>query len=388
MGFEKVNELIFMKKEIILTEDPNKELWNQFKQFENYGVCLNYLKNCKKFDNSDKFKFRASLMKYYITQAKEYYLSAKESSVLTKPTLLYYGASCLVKALILTKRCHEDMSTGHGIKVLKSNADDLMDLRIKPITGTFLQLYQVIENKDIDIIKSMDFNLEDLLCFIPELKDDFENVFNKKSLTIKVNRIKDEDGEYLVYDGDYFSDDSIKKNFFENIPNFDKYYLSPSFIANRMVCFKKPVVEGEIVLRNIMGEEFLVSSLFTHEKFIYLSQISVHFLILYLLSMLSRYYINIWLSEKSFDEDRYFYIIEKFLDISERKFPNLILNEILNKEIIFSVEYYNPSGFDFDEIKSMVEEIVNESIEENNLKEEKEEIKRKVMDDFYNGRDW
>lgn len=34
-----------MKKEIILTEDPNKELWNQFKQFENKGVCLNYLKS-------------------------------------------------------------------------------------------------------------------------------------------------------------------------------------------------------------------------------------------------------------------------------------------------------------------------------------------------------
>ena len=104
--------------------------------------------------------------------------------------------------------------------------------------------------------------------------------------------------------------------------------------------------------------------------------------------MLSRYYVNLWLSENSSDEDRYFYIIEKFLDISERKFPNLILNEILNKEITFSVEYYTPSGFDFDEIKGMIEEIVNESIEENNLREEKEEIKRKVMDDIYNGRSW
>ena len=137
-----------------------------------------------------------------------------------------------------------------------------------------------------------------------------------------------------------------------------------------------------------MGEEFLVSSLSVGENFIYLSQISVHFLILYLLSMLSRYYVNIWQSENSSDEDRYFYIIEKFLDISERKFPNLILNEILNKEIIFSVEYYRPSGFDFDEIKGMIEEIVKESIEENNLKEEKEERQRRVMDDFYNGRDW
>ena len=78
-----------------------------------------------------------------------------------------------------------------------------------------------------------------------------------------------------------------------------------------------------------MGEEFLVSSLPSGEKSIYLSQITVHFLILYLLSMLSRYYVNLWLSEKSSEETRYFYIIEKFLDISERKFPNMILNEIL-----------------------------------------------------------
>lgn len=82
------------------------------------------------------------------------------------------------------------------------------------------------------------------------------------------------------------------------------------------------------------------------------------------------------------------YIIEKFLDISERKFPNMILNEILNKEIVFSVEYYKPSGFDFDEIKGMIEEIVTESIEENNSREEKEELKRRTMDDIYNGIYW
>lgn len=119
-----------MKKEIILTEDPNKELWNQFKRFENIEVCLNYLKKCRKFDNSEKFKFRAKLIKYYITQAREYYFSARDTSVLTKPTLLYYGASCLVKALILSKRCYQDDSTGHGIEVFKSSADDLMGFRI------------------------------------------------------------------------------------------------------------------------------------------------------------------------------------------------------------------------------------------------------------------
>lgn len=377
-----------MKKEIILTEDPNKELWDQFKQFENYGVCLNYLKKCKKFDNSEKFEFRASLMKYYITQAKEYYFSARDSSVLTKPTLLYYGASCLVKALIISKRCYQDDSTGHGIEVHKSNVDDLMDFRIKPVKGTFLQLYQVLENKNTKLIKSIDFNLEDLLSFIPELRDDFENIFNKKSLTIKVDRIRDEDGEYLFYEGDYFTDFSILNDFINNIPNFDKYYVYPSFFSNGISCFKKPMPDEDIVLRNIMGEEFLVSSLQSGEKSIYLSQISVHFLILYLLSMLSRYYVNLWLGENSSDESRYFYIIEKFLDISERKFPNLVLNEILNKEIIFSIEYYEPSGFDFDEMRGMVEEIVNEAIEENNSRDEKEEIKRRFMDDIYNGRDW
>ena len=66
----------------------------------------------------------------------------------------------------------------------------------------------------------------------------------------------------------------------------------------------------------------------------------------------------------------------------------MILNEILNKEIVFSVEYYKPSGFDFDEIKGMIEEIVTESNEENNSREEKEELKRRAMDDIYNGRYW
>lgn len=159
-------------------------------------------------------------MKHYITQAKEYYLSAMNFSVLTKPTLLYYGASCLVKALIIAKSCDYDHSTGHGMKVIKSDIDDLMGFRIEPKRGTFLQLYMVLENKNADIIKSTDFNLEDLLSFIPELNDDFKNIFNKKSLAIKVDRIKDEDGEYLFYEGDYFSNISILNDFFDNIPNF------------------------------------------------------------------------------------------------------------------------------------------------------------------------
>lgn len=382
-------QMILMKKEIILTENPNKELWNQFKQFENREVCLDYLKkNCKKFDNSDKFHFRASLMKYYITQAKEYYLSAKDSSVSTKPTLLYYGASCLVKALILAKRGYEDDSTGHGIEIHESNTDDLLKFRIKPVKGTFSQLYQTLEKKTPKTIKQIDFNLEELLSLIPEINEDFENIFNKKSLAIKVDRIRDEDGERLYYEGDYFTNESEPSEFFNNIPNFDKYYFPPTLLSNGITCFKKPKYDENIILRNIMGEEFLISSLNTGEKFIYLSQIPVHFLILYLLSMMSRYYVNIWLSENTSDESRYFYIIEKFLDISERKFPNLILNEILNKELIFSVEYYRPSGFDFDEIKGMIEEIVNEAIEENNLREEKGEIRRRFMDDIYSGRDW
>ena len=197
-----------MKKEIILTEDPNKELWNQFKRFENIEVCLNY--------------------------------------------------------------------------------------------------YQVLENKNTNLIKSIDFNLEDLLSFIPELNEGFENIFNKKSLAIKVDRIKDEDGEYLFYEGDYFADYSILNDFFNNIPNFDKYYLPPLVSPKDIVCFKRPQSNEDIVLRNIMGEEFLVSSLQSSENFIYLSQITVHFLILYLLSMLSRYYVNLWLNEKSSEETRYF----------------------------------------------------------------------------------
>lgn len=46
-----------------------------------------------------------------------------------------------------------------------------------------------------------------------------------------------------------------------------------------------------------------------------------------------------------------------------------------------------PSDFDFDEITGMIEEIVNEAIEENNSRYEKDKIKRRFMDDIYNGKD-
>lgn len=112
------------------------------------------------------------------------------------------------------------------------------------------------------------------------------------------------------------------------------------------------------ITRSLSGEEYVILPLEKSGKFIFMPELSVHFLIMYLLGMVSRYYPKEWgeiIDGKTSGE---IYIIRKFLEVTKRKFPNLILNRLLGRDFVFvSPQLEKKKQLDDDELERIREYI-------------------------------
>lgn len=357
----------------ILTENPYEELWNYLSYFENKFNCIEHLKSNHSFIGKEERIARAIKLKYYIKQARDYYDLSLTVSTLTKPTLLYYGAVCLVEALILARRGYPDDTTHHGLtdkKIGNESITDLKDFKVQVFRkGTFSELYGNITSGSLeyDDIKNTIWTLKELFSMIPEMNKIFEDTYNEKCQILKVDRFFDnKDEEYIKFKVDLLlteSQDKIDK-FINNIEGFQSSYLNPVLLdGNVMRAYKKPTAKREITLKNIMGEEYLISRLEKNGKIINLPEISLHLIILFSLSILSRYRIDLW-GEGSLElEKADFYIIKEFLKISTRKFPNIVLNLLMDNDYIFTSERYRPVDVRVDKYEDQIIDIVNDVLE-------------------------
>lgn len=375
----------------ILTENPYEELWSQLGYFENQQNCEKYLRRKHNLPNIYFRKYRASFLKYYIKQAREYFNSSSDVTLLTQPTVLYYGAVCLSEALFIAKNGYQDNTISHGLKDYKNrNINNISDFKIKISTkGTFSEFYKTIESKNFTSfqkIKHSEWTLKELLSMIPEVMDSYEDIYNQKSQVIKIQIIKDKIGDYikcsdelLIKNGNEWTDEFIDK-----IKGFNDYYLPHVYLSDSSIrSFKKPQKKGDITQKNLMGEEYLISSIEKSGNLIYIPEMALHLMILYALSMLSRYHIDLW-SEGSLElEKTEFFLIKHFLRVSIRKFPNLIYNCLQENEYIFTPELYKPLKTKIDEgnipqIEEIIEKILKEKEEaqrtEESLREEDHDL--------------
>lgn len=360
----------------ILTENPYDELWNYLGYFENKHNCLEYLKSNHNINDVEERKKRAIKLKYFIKQAREYYRSSLNVSTLTKPTLLYYGAVCLSEALILAKRGYPDQTKHHGLidkGIGNDGINNLKDFKVKNVTkGTFSELYRTVvsDPSDYDIIKNNVWSLKELFSIVPEIRETYEETYKEKSQVLKVKRFFEKDEEYIKSKDDLLLNkpqDEIDK-FISKIIGFSDFYLHPRKLNdNVLIAFKKPTAHGDITLKNIMGEEYLISGLEKDGHVINLSEIPLHLVTLYSLSMLSRYQIDLWGEESLELEKADFYIIKEFLRISTRKFPNLVLNFIMSEDYIFTNERYRPKDVRVDKYEDQIVDIVNDVLEQKEL---------------------
>lgn len=301
----------------VRSETPVKEIWARLGFFESEHNTKEFLKD--KFNLPDRdLEDTASSLAFTMRAAREYYDAGERVSLLTKPLLIFYGMTALSKVLFMSTYGKKSPSKGHGLQTPKPTILEELSTRVKK-DGTFPQFHSCYSKEKL---YRMRFKMKELLSIIPEVKVEFETIYKEKSKALKISKIRH--GFRVVDSGIERYGDLVKnlKRLFPEIKHAQQF-------GNGVT-----VYHPHIPLTWTVSGKYLVLPL-RRQKGLFLPELSTHFLVTYLLGMISRYNLKEWGEIINGEESGDIYIIRKFLEATTRKFPNLILNKLRSRFFVF-----------------------------------------------------
>jgi len=343
----------------IYCEDPYQKMWDTLVFFESEPITKNFL--IKLYDENghkDSFKLafvNTSKFIYFIKQAKEYFISANKSNILVKPLLIYYGMMSLIKAVILTKDPNYPSKTSvlrHGIttRKLKKNNYHFHEDEIKiQKEGLLPWFYTIMTNNSNKIIEGNKFKIKELLAMIPELHSTYTLLYNEyRIIPVTIKQLTNSTVELLlpnsalnIYTNDTQLINELNNNNYDQSNNFTLNNINNDIIS---IIWKSTLANpikyssffaNPLLIQDIKGNYYLRK--ITDNKDI-LPDILIDYMLMYNLGMLCRYETELW-GEIVFSftsEDMY--IINEFVTLTMRKFPNLIINELFNEFFVFEIK--------------------------------------------------
>jgi hypothetical protein len=355
----------------IRTDDPIKETWSMLSYFESKHNCLQYLEERfgkvnvdslseqerleaekVRLETADHFAFTASA-------AREYYEAADRVTILTRPLLIFYGMASLSKVLFIAAHGKKSPSTKHGLQKCKGWNGSFSELSVQiGKDGTFPQFHGCFCKESLSDQK---LSMKELLSLIPEVKVAFEKVYHEKSQALGISRI---DVGISIMDSelDKYTD---LENCIDQVPGINDRYADRQMLSDRVILWCKDHKAKDPTVRSISGEEYLVLPLRKNMQIVDVPEMSSHFLIMFLLGMLSRYDPKEWGRVIKAEESGEIYVVQKFLEVTKRKFPNLILNELQNRDFVFiSPTSEDSKKLDVDQLDKIYEYVSRKMAEE------------------------
>lgn len=349
---------------IIATENPQEEQWKLLLQYA-YPANINKLFLQRNFEGEDKI---VEFVAGSILQSHAYFEAANQASLYIKPLLVYYGVSNLMAGASTIITGEKLDIKGHGMKLdLHENLEKLIAFsRIKVVDenkGGFSNFNKVLTNNE-SLPQGTIWELKELFGSIPDLRSNFESCYsglNASVIPVEIVKLKDRTMERISFeDCPYLKED---KGIFEKIDNFNKYYLNPQIQDDKIILNRK-INYCDIGVYSIHGRKYLQVSSYKNGKPVKLDILMIMYMGLFALGYLSRYHPGIWnpFIQKDLTGEKL--VVDKFLDISIRHIPNLILNIIEGKEIRFINETDGIKDLRFLTLQDDIKNIVSDAIQE------------------------
>lgn len=307
------------------SENPINDTWKMILKYS-------YTSNIEKYlgESSDK-EFNQSIAGS-IVQSSEYFSSFSKVSLNTSPLLLYYGFVNLLFASssMITKK--NIIIKNHGLSITlpddSSNIGDCI-INISNSNDGAYNIYNSIHSKGSNYPQKI--KIKDIFSMIPELKHDFEECYSQHSLCLPIEIIKRREGEIeRIKINELLQDLSSI-----NIVDYDKSYLQPQK-TNKYIILRKKLNGDDIGTKSISGQKFLYQYFKSNSKDYEFNEIMIYFIGLFAFGYISRYHPEIWYPFVQTDQTGEKSLVEDFLSLAHRILPNLILNKIHNKRIIFT----------------------------------------------------
>jgi hypothetical protein len=324
--------------------NDNQDIWRKFTSFHSTNAAQRFLYNCYtkqgRQDAAKKSYTNCYPFIYYLEHGQNFYFTAQNAPISIKPVLLFYGMVQLLKACLLTVDPEYPESTSvlaHGVSTRKRKKQSYEffedEVKIQK-HGLFTHFSEKMFH--VKHLTGEKFQMCTLLQRISELHELFL-AYYKETLSLEVKY------------------EHLKKNIGIPIKILDYYYMTferfRDYITNELSNFKIISIKKEPTthymnitlddkskLKPLGCEPFLFEmyhqdyKLPTSKSLIFkMPEIIAHYLLLYNLSMISRYETE-WWNEllHSYSSDAYPFII-KFLSVTADKVPFLLHYFLLEK---------------------------------------------------------
>lgn len=313
----------------------NSQIDNLYIYLNSEQTAQKYLHHCyQKLEDVDAEKKsyqNCHPFMYYLAHGRKFYSQGQKLEPLLQPILFFYGMAHLLKAVLLTKRPDYPESTtmlAHGASTRKRKkkhykfVEDEVKVQYKGLFPYFSEHLYHINKMPFEKI-----TMHRLFGLIPELLSLFQ--FHGENPLIKIGVTGTNKLEFPVHILDDYH--LTKKSFIKR--------LSPLLPGMIEVHSTKKVMHFELPqsFSHQTGPFFIHTnrSIFfptDRDSFLPISEIMVHYLLLYNLSMVSRYETDWWGELLATKPDIDYPLILNFLQITAEKVP-LMLGEELYKHI-------------------------------------------------------
>jgi hypothetical protein len=290
-------------------------------------TAQNYLykryKKIKTVDAERKSYENCNVFLYCLEHGLKYYNAGKELDPLIQPVMFFYGMTHLLKALILTKRPEYPESTtvlAHGVsarKRKKKNYSFLEDEVKIQHNGLFPYFSEhLFQMKQIPFEK---ISMISLLSLIPELTKYFQLKETVNLVKIGTTGTNQLEIPKTICDAYHLTENAFITKVSKYLPGITHTNLTKDTIILKL---EEPITRRTGPFQIDMANSIYLPA--DRNLFFPISEVMVHYLILYNLSMLSRYEAEWWGELLTTKPDIDFPFITGFLAITQQKIPYII----------------------------------------------------------------
>ncbi|WP_077329849.1 YaaC family protein [Virgibacillus siamensis] len=305
-----------------------------FTYVQSQETAFDYLCHCYQQQNvadaEAKSYKNANAFMYYAEHGIRFIEQAMEMDLLLRPVLLFYGASHLFKACLLTKRPDYPESTSilaHGVstrKRKKKNYTFMSDEVKTQHKGLFTYIAKHLYN--MDTIPFEKIKMEELLSLIPEINPLF--AYTNEERLVPVGK-KDATSMFFpldLLDSYMLTEHAFVKRVGKHLPEITAVTVHSGKLN---VELSKPVSDSTgPFFQNSKGEIYFPKD---RNHFLPFPETLVHYLVLYNLSMISRYETEWWGELLNAKAEIDFPFIKRFLQISAEKVPLSLGNDLVHQ---------------------------------------------------------
>lgn len=317
-----------------------RDIWQSYSIFQSAANTQSYLKQCYEqleYSNASTLSYdNCYAFIYYLEHASTYYNQADKAPLSIKPVLIFYGFTQLLKACLLTIDPDYPSNSSvlaHGVSTRKrkrKNYDFLQD-EVKIQKDGLLPYFseKMFHVKQLDGEK---YSMSSLLKLIPEINDLFLYSFGKPTHYHIGSTIDEKLRIPLSIIDDYKMTQDRFVHFMEELVSeklsFIKYNQRDQLFEIELT---KTVHCLDPFPFSIHYEQSSIHIPTDRSMLSPLHEVIVHYLLLYNLSMISRYETEWWGELLHTFQSKDFPFIQQFLSVTIKKVPYLLFHFLYQK---------------------------------------------------------